>query len=48
VLNPLSWATMEMGLGARHDALEDKVDHHNQEKNMSQGTLQLVGGECVN
>ncbi|KAJ7829911.1 hypothetical protein B0H13DRAFT_1655417 [Mycena leptocephala] len=38
VLNPLSWAMMEMGLGARHDALEDKVDHHNHEKNMSQVT----------
>ncbi|KAJ7046286.1 hypothetical protein C8F04DRAFT_1173230 [Mycena alexandri] len=37
-LNPLGWATKEMGLGAREDALEDKIDHHNFEKNINQGT----------
>ncbi|KAF7368255.1 CxC2 domain-containing protein [Mycena venus] len=37
VLNPLGWATKEMGNGARHDALEDKIDHHNFEKNIGQG-----------
>ncbi|KAJ7186909.1 hypothetical protein C8R46DRAFT_1206901 [Mycena filopes] len=36
--NPLSWATKEMGAGARHDAIEDKIDHHNFEKNINQGT----------
>ncbi|KAF7374455.1 CxC2 domain-containing protein [Mycena sanguinolenta] len=28
-LNPLGWATKEMNIGARHDAIEDKVDHWN-------------------
>ncbi|KAJ7232604.1 hypothetical protein B0H12DRAFT_1239590 [Mycena haematopus] len=37
VLNPLGWATKEMGNGARHDAPEDKIDHHNWEKNLGQG-----------
>ncbi|KAJ7149525.1 hypothetical protein C8R43DRAFT_1128520 [Mycena crocata] len=37
-LNPLAWATKEMGAGARHDALEDRIDHHNWEKNINQGT----------
>ncbi|KAJ6606249.1 hypothetical protein DFH09DRAFT_896192 [Mycena vulgaris] len=36
-LNLVGWATKEMGNGARHDALEDKIDHHNFEKNISQG-----------
>ncbi|KAJ7040223.1 hypothetical protein C8F04DRAFT_948763 [Mycena alexandri] len=36
--NPLAWATKEMGAGARHDAIEDKIDHHNFEKNINQGT----------
>ncbi|KAJ7437720.1 hypothetical protein FB451DRAFT_1416704 [Mycena latifolia] len=36
-LNPVGWATKEMGNGGRHDALEDKIDHHNWEKNISQG-----------
>ncbi|KAJ7078641.1 hypothetical protein C8R43DRAFT_965974 [Mycena crocata] len=35
-LNPLAWSTKEMGRGARHDALEDKIDHHNFEKNINQ------------
>ncbi|KAJ6493859.1 hypothetical protein DFH09DRAFT_946889, partial [Mycena vulgaris] len=38
VLNPLAWTTKEMEEGARHDAIEDKVDHHNFEKNIRQGT----------
>ncbi|KAJ7149321.1 hypothetical protein C8R43DRAFT_1128675 [Mycena crocata] len=37
-LNPLAWSTKEMGRGARHDALEDKIDHHNFEKNINQET----------
>ncbi|KAJ7694247.1 hypothetical protein B0H17DRAFT_1159285 [Mycena rosella] len=37
-LNPLGWPTKEMGAGARHNALEDKIDHHNFEKNIGQGT----------
>ncbi|KAJ7719391.1 hypothetical protein B0H16DRAFT_1739421 [Mycena metata] len=36
-LNPMGWATKEMGNGGRHDALEDKIDHHNWEKNIGQG-----------
>lgn len=37
VLNPIAWATKEMGRGARADAIEDKIDHHNWEKNINQG-----------
>ncbi|KAF7351692.1 CxC2 domain-containing protein [Mycena sanguinolenta] len=37
-LNPLGWATKEMNVGARHDAIEDKVDHLNFEKNINQET----------
>ncbi|KAJ7132913.1 hypothetical protein C8R43DRAFT_1133457 [Mycena crocata] len=36
-LNPAAWSTKEMGEGARHDVLEDRIDHHNWEKNISQG-----------
>ncbi|KAJ6558618.1 hypothetical protein DFH09DRAFT_1084132 [Mycena vulgaris] len=36
-LNPATWATKEMGKGARHDALEDRIDHHNWEKNINEG-----------
>ncbi|KAJ6602497.1 hypothetical protein DFH09DRAFT_1301519 [Mycena vulgaris] len=36
-LNPAGWATKEMGKGARHDSLEDRIDHHNWEKNIRQG-----------
>ncbi|KAJ7705153.1 hypothetical protein B0H16DRAFT_1482433, partial [Mycena metata] len=38
VLNPIAWATKEMGAGPRHDAIEDKIDHHNFEKNIGAGT----------
>ncbi|KAJ7068945.1 hypothetical protein B0H15DRAFT_738439, partial [Mycena belliarum] len=37
VLNPIGFATKEMGDGARHDAIENKVDHLNFEKNIGQG-----------
>ncbi|KAJ7847056.1 hypothetical protein B0H13DRAFT_2362609 [Mycena leptocephala] len=37
-LNPLAWATKEMRLGARHDTMEDKIDHLNFEKNINQVT----------
>ncbi|KAJ7893230.1 hypothetical protein B0H13DRAFT_1625288 [Mycena leptocephala] len=37
ILNPLGFSTKEMGLGARHDAIENKVDHLNFEKNIRQG-----------
>lgn len=37
VLNPIAWATKEMGAGPRHDAIEDKIDHHNFEKNIGAG-----------
>nr|GAT47503.1 predicted protein [Mycena chlorophos] len=36
-LNPASWATKEMGVGARHDVLEDKIDRMNYEKNLTLG-----------
>ncbi|KAJ7073296.1 hypothetical protein B0H15DRAFT_793030 [Mycena belliarum] len=38
VLNPMAWSTKEMGPGARHDAMEDRIDHHNFEKNIGQVT----------
>ncbi|KAJ7027962.1 hypothetical protein C8F04DRAFT_1212258 [Mycena alexandri] len=38
VLNPIAWATKEMGRGGRADCIEDKIDHHNFEKNINQGT----------
>ncbi|KAJ7716210.1 hypothetical protein B0H16DRAFT_1801736 [Mycena metata] len=38
VVNPILWATKEMGNGARVDAMENKLDHHNFEKNINQGT----------
>ncbi|KAJ7724030.1 hypothetical protein B0H16DRAFT_1333756 [Mycena metata] len=37
VLNPIAWVTKEMAKGARADAMEDKIDHHNFEKNIAQG-----------
>ncbi|KAJ7038747.1 hypothetical protein C8F04DRAFT_909699, partial [Mycena alexandri] len=37
ILNPLGYSTKEMGGGARHDAIENKVDHLNFEKNIGQG-----------
>ncbi|KAF7292950.1 CxC2 domain-containing protein [Mycena indigotica] len=37
LLNPASWSTKEMGEGARHDVLEDKIDLINFEKNRSMG-----------
>ncbi|KAJ7855835.1 hypothetical protein B0H13DRAFT_1902935 [Mycena leptocephala] len=37
VLNPVGFATKEMGEGARHDAIENKIDHMNFEKNINQG-----------
>ncbi|KAK6992988.1 CxC2 domain-containing protein [Favolaschia claudopus] len=36
--NALATATKEMNYGAREDAIEDKVDYHNTEKNLKQGT----------
>ncbi|KAJ7020488.1 hypothetical protein C8F04DRAFT_1214081 [Mycena alexandri] len=38
VLNPLGWATKEKSQGGRADAIEDKIDQHNFEKNINQGT----------
>ncbi|KAJ7212313.1 hypothetical protein GGX14DRAFT_564781 [Mycena pura] len=37
ILNPIGFATKEMGEGGRHDNIEDKVDHVNFEKNVGQG-----------
>ncbi|KAF7305858.1 CxC2 domain-containing protein [Mycena chlorophos] len=36
-LNPVGYATKEMGAGARHDAIEDHIDYLNFQKNISQG-----------
>ncbi|KAJ7659782.1 hypothetical protein DFH06DRAFT_1326803 [Mycena polygramma] len=40
ILNPLGFATKEMGDGAWHDAIENKVDHINYEKNVRQGKVE--------
>ncbi|KAJ7067282.1 hypothetical protein C8F01DRAFT_1208404 [Mycena amicta] len=37
-LNPISYATKEMGEGNRHDSIEDKIDHISFEKNVGQET----------
>lgn len=37
VLNSVGFSTKEMGDGARHDAIENKIDHVNFEKNIGQG-----------
>ncbi|KAF7332725.1 CxC2 domain-containing protein [Mycena kentingensis (nom. inval.)] len=37
VLNPISFATKEMGEGNRHDTIEDKVDRIGFEKNVGEG-----------
>jgi hypothetical protein len=42
VLNPMSWATKEMGIGARADSMEDKINHHNFQKNIGQGMRTTV------
>ncbi|KAJ7048169.1 hypothetical protein C8F01DRAFT_1214206 [Mycena amicta] len=39
VLNPVSYATKEMGEGNRHDSIDDKIDHINFEKNIRQGKM---------
>ncbi|KAJ7059329.1 hypothetical protein C8F01DRAFT_989825, partial [Mycena amicta] len=39
VLNPIGFATKEMGEGNRHDTIEDKVDHMNFEKNVGEGDV---------
>ncbi|KAK7032023.1 CxC2 domain-containing protein [Favolaschia claudopus] len=36
--NTLGWASREMARGARADAIDDRLDHHNWEKNISLGT----------
>ncbi|KAJ7050749.1 hypothetical protein C8F01DRAFT_1092087 [Mycena amicta] len=41
LLNPIGWSTKEMGEGARHDAIEDKIDYLNFEKNVGQGKTLL-------
>ncbi|KAK7023733.1 CxC2 domain-containing protein [Favolaschia claudopus] len=35
--NTLGWASREMARGARADAIDDRLDHHNWEKNISLG-----------
>ncbi|KAK6984039.1 CxC2 domain-containing protein [Favolaschia claudopus] len=38
VITGMAAATKEMNWGAREDHIEDKIDHHNTEKNLRQGT----------
>ncbi|KAJ7209468.1 hypothetical protein GGX14DRAFT_364154 [Mycena pura] len=40
-LNPIAYSTKEMGEGARHDSIEDRVDHINYEKNVGFGRTLL-------
>ena len=40
-MNPISYATKEMGVGAQHDAIEDFVDYHNFSKNANIGEISL-------
>lgn len=35
--NPLGYASKEMGIGTRHDAIEDLIDNHNFKKNIGIG-----------
>ncbi|KAJ7578419.1 hypothetical protein C8J56DRAFT_797312 [Mycena floridula] len=51
VLNPISYATKEMGVGACTDAIDERVDYHNHTKNIRLGTtlqkrLQIAVVEC--
>ncbi|KAJ7018026.1 hypothetical protein C8F04DRAFT_978149 [Mycena alexandri] len=46
-LNPAAWATKEMGNGGRHDALEDRIDHHNGEKNIGQDVGDTLARKLV-
>ncbi|KAJ7617990.1 hypothetical protein FB45DRAFT_756044 [Roridomyces roridus] len=39
VLNPVGYATKEMGEGARQDQIENKIDHLNFEKNVKEGDM---------
>ncbi|KAJ7060165.1 hypothetical protein C8F01DRAFT_1058798 [Mycena amicta] len=39
IVNPVLFATKEMGEGNRHDTIEDKIDHINFEQNIQQGLL---------
>ncbi|KAJ7590263.1 hypothetical protein C8J56DRAFT_1004154 [Mycena floridula] len=53
VLNPISYATKEMGLGTWADAIDDCIDHHNHTKNVRlsstlQNKLQVAIVECAN
>ncbi|KAJ7064150.1 hypothetical protein C8F01DRAFT_1081512 [Mycena amicta] len=41
ILNPIGFATKEMGQGNRHDTIEDKVDHLNFEKNAGQEFVEI-------
>ncbi len=41
ILNQIAWQTKEMQPEVRHDAIEDKVDRHNHQKNVGLGILSL-------
>ena len=41
MFNPLAWSTKEMGEGSRHDAIDDKSDSTNHNKNVNQGSSLL-------
>ncbi|KAJ7588021.1 hypothetical protein C8J56DRAFT_889867 [Mycena floridula] len=53
VLNPISYATKEMGPSTRADAIDDRIDYHNHTKNVWLGTmlqnkLRVAIVECTN
>ncbi|KAJ7575840.1 hypothetical protein C8J56DRAFT_1062697 [Mycena floridula] len=37
--NKTAYVTKEMGVETRHDAIEDRLDHHNHEKNVKMGAM---------
>ncbi|KAJ7766826.1 hypothetical protein B0H16DRAFT_1661387 [Mycena metata] len=47
VFNPLAWATKEMGCGARHDSIEDKIDHYNFDKNINQAVVTTLPRKLI-
>ncbi|KAJ7058639.1 hypothetical protein C8F01DRAFT_1255789 [Mycena amicta] len=47
ILNPISFATKEMGEGNRLDSIEDKVDHVCLEKNVGQVHRRYIGRKIV-
>ncbi|KAJ7179732.1 hypothetical protein C8R46DRAFT_1160195 [Mycena filopes] len=46
-VGPAAYHTKDMGLGSRADALEDKIQHHNKEKNLGQGVPDTCFAHCL-